>query len=61
LIDVGRQLKHADPVLLDLAALAGPVKRRMLDACAGVMYGLDASMTRTMSDRYLLERAPRPR
>jgi FtsZ-interacting cell division protein YlmF len=42
-------------VLLDLGALSDPVKRRMLDACAGLVYGFDASMTRTMTDRYVLE------
>jgi hypothetical protein len=43
-------------VLLDLGALSDPVKRRMLDACAGLVYSFDASMTRTMTDRYVLSR-----
>ena len=58
MVDVGKRLRHGESVLLDLSALSGPVKRRMLDACAGLAYGLDASMARTMTDRYLLE--PRP-
>ncbi len=58
MVDVGERLRHGESVLLDLTALSGPVKRRMLDACAGLVYGLDASMARTVTDRYLLE--PRP-
>jgi FtsZ-interacting cell division protein YlmF len=55
MVDVGNRLSHGESVLLDLGALSNPVKRRMLDACAGLVYGLDASMARTMTDRYLLE------
>jgi FtsZ-interacting cell division protein YlmF len=55
MVDVGNRLRCGECVVLDLGALSGPVKRRMLDACAGLVYGLDASMARTMTDRYLLE------
>jgi FtsZ-interacting cell division protein YlmF len=55
MVEVGNHLRHGESVLLDLGALSGPVKRRMLDACAGLVYGLDASMARTMADRYVLE------
>jgi FtsZ-interacting cell division protein YlmF len=55
MVEVGRRLRHGESVLLDLGALSGPLKRRMLDACAGLVYGMDASMARTMTDRYLLE------
>src|SRR5205809_4029045 len=55
LIEVGRRLAHGESVLLDLGALTDPVKRRMLDACAGLVYGLDASMTWIMTDRYRLQ------
>jgi hypothetical protein len=40
MLDVGKRLRHGESVLLDLGALSGPVKRRMLDACAGLVYGL---------------------
>ena len=56
-MDVGNRLRQGESVLLDLGALSGPMKRRMLDACAGLVYGLDASMARTMTDRYVLEPA----
>jgi FtsZ-interacting cell division protein YlmF len=59
MVEVGKRLMHREAVLLDLGALSGPVKRRMLDACAGLVYGLDASMARTMTDRYLLKPCPR--
>jgi len=55
--EVGRRLKHGERVLLDLGALPGSMKRRMLDACAGLVYGCGATATRTMTDRYLLEPA----
>jgi FtsZ-interacting cell division protein YlmF len=55
MVEVGKRLKHGESVLLDLGALSDPVKRRMLDACAGLVYGFDASMTRIMEDRYTLE------
>jgi FtsZ-interacting cell division protein YlmF len=55
MVDVGNRLRHGESVLLDLGGLSSPVKRRMLDACAGLVYGLDASMARTMTDRYLLK------
>jgi FtsZ-interacting cell division protein YlmF len=58
MVDVGKRLRHGESVLLDLGALSGPVKRRMLDACAGLVYGLDASIARTITDRYLLEPCP---
>jgi FtsZ-interacting cell division protein YlmF len=55
MIEVGRRLKNGERVLLDLGGLPSSAKRRMLDACAGLVYGFDASATRTMTDRYLLE------
>lgn len=58
MVDVGKRLRCGESVLLDLGALPVPLKRRMLDACAGLVYGLDASMARTMTDRYLLKPPP---
>jgi FtsZ-interacting cell division protein YlmF len=55
LVDVGRRLKNGEPVLVDLGAVPPHVKRRMLDACAGLICGLGASVTPTISDRYLLK------
>jgi Cell division protein SepF len=56
MVEVGKRLKAGDAVVLDLETLPDHLKRRLLDACAGLVYGFDASMTRTASDRYLLER-----
>jgi len=55
MVEVGERLRDGERVLLDLGALPAEAKRRMLDACAGLVYGFDASMTRTVPDRYLLE------